>query len=180
MEGSLHQLPARGQEGTTEAGSMSDSKIAWTDARPVPGWLGYRVASDGTLFGPRGPVRWQPQPSGHLVYVTGKRRLRAAHAVLSAFVGPRPPGLISRHLNDVPSDNRVENLRWGTYGDNTADALRNGRILTGTQAAGATLDAESVAMVRASSLSSRCLGALLGVSHTTIQKVRRQERYRCG
>lgn len=46
--------------------------------------------------------------------------------VLEAFVGPRPAGMVARHLNDIPTDNRVENLAWGTYTDNAYDAVRNG------------------------------------------------------
>lgn len=30
------------------------------------------------------------------------------------------------HINDVKSDNRAENLKWGTKKDNMADAIRNG------------------------------------------------------
>lgn len=48
------------------------------------------------------------------------------HLVLDAFVGPPPDGMIACHWNDVPDDNRVENLRWGTPGDNRADMIRNG------------------------------------------------------
>lgn len=46
--------------------------------------------------------------------------------VLEAFTGPRPDGLIARHLNDVKLDNRAENLVWGTYSENHYDAVRNG------------------------------------------------------
>lgn len=31
-----------------------------------------------------------------------------------------------RHLNDNPSDNRVDNLRWGSPIENVRDAIRNG------------------------------------------------------
>lgn len=47
--------------------------------------------------------------------------------VLEAFVGPRPEGFVARHLNDDKTDNRVENLKWGTYLENLEDAVRNGR-----------------------------------------------------
>ena len=46
--------------------------------------------------------------------------------VLETFVGPRPAGLDACHWNDIPSDNRVENLRWGTRSDNAQDSVRNG------------------------------------------------------
>src|SRR5262245_15940652 len=34
------------------------------------------------------------------------------HLVLEAFVGPRPPGMVCRHLDGDPAHNHVENLRW--------------------------------------------------------------------
>lgn len=47
--------------------------------------------------------------------------------VLMAFVGPCPPGMLGLHNNGDPSDSRLENLRWGTPSDNTADMFRHGR-----------------------------------------------------
>lgn len=46
--------------------------------------------------------------------------------VLEAFVGPRPDGMFACHWNDVPDDNRLENLRWATPRENRADLIRNG------------------------------------------------------
>ena len=48
--------------------------------------------------------------------------------VLEAFKGPCPPGHQARHLNDVGSDNRVDNLEWGTLSDNKVDAAKNGLV----------------------------------------------------
>lgn len=46
--------------------------------------------------------------------------------VLKAFVGPPAPGEVCRHLNDIPTDNRLVNLAWGTPSENYADSVRNG------------------------------------------------------
>lgn len=46
--------------------------------------------------------------------------------VLEAFVCKRPKGKVCRHLNGDPSDNRVENLTWGTQLENYQDAIRHG------------------------------------------------------
>jgi hypothetical protein len=46
--------------------------------------------------------------------------------VLEAFTGqPRPEGMVCCHVNGNPSDNRLENLRWGTLRDNAADKRRH-------------------------------------------------------
>jgi hypothetical protein len=47
--------------------------------------------------------------------------------VLETFVGPRPEGMVCRHLDGNPSNNRLENLRWGTVQENMADMDRHGR-----------------------------------------------------
>lgn len=53
--------------------------------------------------------------------------MRVHVLVLEAFVGPRPPGMECLHSNDVGTDNRLSNLRWGTHSENLNDLVRNGR-----------------------------------------------------
>lgn len=71
------------------------------------------------------------QPSGHLVVALRKDMTRKDFGVhvlmLMAFVGPRPGKQDACYWNDIPDDNRLENLRWGTRSDNAHDAVRNGR-----------------------------------------------------
>lgn len=51
--------------------------------------------------------------------------LRAHVLVLTAFVEPCPAvGMQGCHNNDVPNDNRRENLRWDTPEANAADRMR--------------------------------------------------------
>lgn len=49
------------------------------------------------------------------------------HLVATAFHGEREDGMVCRHLNDVPSDNRAVNLAWGSGSDNQKDSVRNVR-----------------------------------------------------
>ena len=70
------------------------------------------------------------QKSGHLTVTLchdGVQRAVGVHRlVLEAFVGPCPDGMEACHWNDVPDDNRLENLRWDTRAANIADSVRNG------------------------------------------------------
>lgn len=65
----------------------------------------------------------------------GKQRFLRVHTlVLTAFVGPCPPGLECCHDNGDPGDNRLANLRWDTSLANAADIKRHGTALTGVAA----------------------------------------------
>ena len=64
-----------------------------------------------------------------LITIKGKVKIYKIHILKAkAFLfGPNPLGTnLIRHLNDVKTDNRLENLAWGTRSDNTKDSIRNG------------------------------------------------------
>jgi hypothetical protein len=66
--------------------------------------------------------------AGHVSVALGKGNSKQVHQlVLLAFRGPCPAGKESRHLNDIPDDNRLTNLRYGTRRQNMLDKIRNGR-----------------------------------------------------
>lgn len=64
--------------------------------------------------------------SGHSsVSVDGKQRF--IHVLMvEAFIGPRPIGQEVRHLNGKPSDNRIENLTYGSKSENAYDSIKHG------------------------------------------------------
>jgi hypothetical protein len=92
----------------------------------------YFVSNFGRVRGPKGRIlRPAIDPVGrHSISISsaGRQRLtRTIHRlVLEAFVSTRPPGLVARHLNGNPADNRLVNLVWGTYSENTYDRVRHG------------------------------------------------------
>lgn len=51
---------------------------------------------------------------------------RVNRLVLESFVGPCPSGMESLHGNGIRTDNRLENLRWGTVSENQLDSVRHG------------------------------------------------------
>lgn len=84
------------------------------------------------------------------LYLRGKRKnFLVAHLVADAFLPPKKPtDQVLRHLNDDPTDNRIENLAWGTYSDNMADAIRNDKIPRGVAHYCAKLTEENVREIR--------------------------------
>jgi len=46
--------------------------------------------------------------------------------VLDAFVGPKPSGKCSRHLDGNRLNNRRENLQYGSYRENSLDSVKHG------------------------------------------------------
>src|SRR5215472_1386046 len=68
------------------------------------------------------------KPSGHRIVDLGRKNKNSkVHAlVMLAFVGPRPAGLDTRHLNGIPSDNRLVNLEYATKSRNIQDVKWHG------------------------------------------------------
>lgn len=113
--------------------------------KPIAEAPGYEVSDLGRVrcWNPRNHVAHAPaeprllKPDIHLGYLRvklgkhGPRRW-VHRLVLEAFVGPRPPGAVARHVqtND-PTDNRPCNLAWGTHKENTADRVRHGTSARG-------------------------------------------------
>lgn len=77
------------------------------------------------------------------------QRVFVHRAMLEAFVSP-PPYLkaVTRHLNDIPTDNRLDNLRWGTASENARDAIRNGRRGVNENAPRAKLSNKDIIVIR--------------------------------
>lgn len=68
--------------------------------------------------------------------------------VLTAFRGYRPKGMAARHLNGDRLDNRLSNLAWGSYKENSADIARHGRIVDGERHYASKLNDVAVRVIR--------------------------------
>lgn len=116
--------------------------------RPVVGWEGYyevsnlgRVRSLPRLCKVRGtgfrmseekvlkPLKSWDRRGYEAVDLTrnGRRKMAQVHRLVAEAFVPNPekkPNVL--HWDDNPSNNRVENLRWGSQQDNAQDMIRNG------------------------------------------------------
>ena len=81
-----------------------------------------------------------------------KQRSYSVHELINlAFHGLKPTGKhISRHLDGDWSNNKPDNLCWGTYAENEADKKRHGRTASGEKQGIAKLTDEAVRIIRAS------------------------------
>lgn len=164
------------------------TEIEW---RPVPsggGW--YDVSNRGEVrswyaasrYGHRGetPYLLKPwtNPSGYPcveLAVERKMKTRSIHSlVLEAFAGPRPKGRVVRHLNGVRTDNRLENLAYGTIQENADDRLLHGNAPRGEGHVSSVLTEETVlaiAALRNSGLLHREIGVRVGASRPNVTDV---------
>lgn len=93
--------------------------------KEVPGYEQYLVSDSGRVA----KISQMKPPTGALPYYVhsipdgngGRVNCYRHDWVLAAFVGPKPEGAVVRHLNDVPTDNRLENLAYGTRSENQLD-----------------------------------------------------------
>lgn len=116
----------------------------------VPGYEGrYEVSSEGRVrslgFVVRSRGRGRPYRPGRVLspavkvngylQVTlvgedgGRKSCQVHQIVCSAFLGPCPPGKQVCHWDGDRENNHIENLRYGTAGDNAADRARHGNFV---------------------------------------------------
>ena len=73
---------------------------------------------------------WAPEDEPHpRVTLSRNGRHRPYHVhylVTSTFLGPKPSGMETRHLDGNATNNAVSNLVYGTKSENTLDAVKHG------------------------------------------------------
>lgn len=120
----------------------------FVEYRTVPGFPGYRVGDDGTVWtskvrkgtgwedggewrsratsiAPNGYVRVALSNNGQITH-HGVHRL-----VLGAFCGPCPEDCEARHLDGNRANNMLSNLAWGTKLENANDKRCHGTMARG-------------------------------------------------
>jgi hypothetical protein len=119
---------------------------------PILGFPKRRIGDDGSIWRRSRDVWKLVQPclrgKGYLAIRLGGKNRRVHRLVLEHFVGPCPPGMETRHLNDNRIDNRLSNLAWGTREQNAIDRREHGVILRGERHPMSKLHVNSVRIIR--------------------------------
>lgn len=109
------------------------------------------------------------------VSLGGKTKRRYLHQlVMEAFVGARPAGQVTRHLDGNPQNNALANLAYGTKLENGADVVAHGRSHQGSLHYKAKFSDETVALIKrrlAEGVLRSALAAEFGVSYETIRGI---------
>jgi hypothetical protein len=109
-----------------------------------------------------------------------KHTFQVHRIILETFVGPRPDGMQCRHLNGNASDNRLENLTWGTPQENSQDAARHGTAPKGERNGSSKLTTDQVQEIRqrlAVGENSSALGRGFGVTHKAISFIKHKRNW---
>lgn len=116
--------------------AASESYLAYPDDewRPIPGFSGYEASDQGRVRTRGQRPRVLKQRVSRMGYLNvsvrrdgGSQAGQNVHVlVAAAFHGPRPAGLVTRHLDGVQTNNIPSNLAYGTQSENILDAVRHG------------------------------------------------------
>ena len=177
---------------STCAAAQSQTTVEY---REIPGFPGYRVGNDGSVWSCKKSVplgrglgtrivltdRWKllssrrtnGYPRVDLCH-NGKHRNRHVHElVMEAFVGPRPEGAVICHYDDDPTNAHLDNLRYAAFQDNEADKLRNGNRPLGSRVYGSKLTEDQVREIRRLLLTMipEHVGPLFGINPATVAAI---------
>lgn len=123
--------------------------------RGIEGYLNYEVSDQGRVRNQEtGRLVVQSKISqGYMIVNLRKNGEGKSHLVhrlvLRAFKRPmRSDQRVTRHLNGVKTDNRLENLTWGDWVEIMADRVIHGTLTNGEKVGSAKLTAEQVRAIR--------------------------------
>lgn len=108
---------------------IKDNIEVWKD---IPGYRGlYQASTFGHIKRSERILKTRPCTKyGHLaigLWENGNRKTYKVHRlIILTFVGPCPQGMETRHLDGNASNNKLDNLRYGTRSENELDKIRYG------------------------------------------------------
>lgn len=149
--------------------------------KPIPDFDGYEITSDGEVWSHKTGrfIKSFPDKAGYLGLTLrreGRSVRRTIHQlVVESFVGPRPVGFeLVRHLNGDHTDNRVENLAYGTFRENSLDTIRHGNHRKSKSNAKLTVlqVSEIRSLIQEGGMRQSDIGLLYGVSNCAISRIK--------
>ncbi len=158
--------------------------------REITEYPGYYVTDDGRVLSTKtGTLKMKAQRRTHAGHraVTlyhpqgGTKTIKVHHLVADCFLPPRQQGQEMRHLDGNPTNNRPENLRWGTSKENAQDRARHGTDRSGERSSTAKLTWSQVREIRRrweEGEGFRPLAREYGVYHSTIMRMVKGESWK--
>jgi hypothetical protein len=125
--------------------------------KSIPGQPDYFADEDGAIWSTKSgrPRRLKAFTRGRLGHLAvnlcqnGVYRLHSVHRLVAiAFIGEPPNGALVLHGDDDPTNNRIDNLRYGTPAENSAQMTARRRQAFGKRNANAILDVHQVSNIR--------------------------------
>jgi len=104
----------------------------------------------------------------------GRRRANIHTLVLEAFIGSRPAGMESRHLDGNCLNACIENLRWGTPLENAQDKFRHGTVQLGEDHHSSKLTVDDVRKIKQmlrDKVLHQIIAPMFGVSRACISSI---------
>jgi hypothetical protein len=157
---------------------MTDTPEVW---KPVVGHEGYEVSDLGRIAVIKNGERFirKPNSGTHYLSISFKKRQedrtqtsKNIHVVVAeAFIGPRPSGMVVRHIDGNRYNNAASNVCYGTPNENVYDAV-NHKTYKGSKNGRSVFDERHVLLIRmlldkgsGTSELARQLGVSIGTIH---------------
>jgi hypothetical protein len=166
---------------------MLDAPEQWRD---IPGYEGrYYISDRGHVAVRRDGELWGRKLNSCTHYLsfsvsngTGKPQtcLYVHRVVARVFHGPRPAGMVIRHVDGNRFNNAVDNIAYGTPEENAADDVAHGKHAR-TRNGRSKLDERDVAVIKrllADKVGTSALARAFGVTPTAIDHIKAGRQWR--
>lgn len=163
--------PIEGYEGLYE---VSDLGRIRSLERKVKKWDGFRTVEQKEL-------RPTMLNNGYLqvtLFKQGHRKKKSVHRIVAeAFMSKPADADRVLHNNDIKTDNRLLNLRWGNHKENMEDAIKNDRCPKGEENKWSKLTEQQVLEIYRDPRSQVDIARDYCVQRTAVQKIKSGESW---
>lgn len=155
----------------------------------IPGFPKYTITKNGKIWSKHRRGEWiklTKYKGGYYGVTLHKEKkdyfCRVHRLVLETYVGLCPEGMECRHLNGNPADNRLENLKWGSHGENMRDRELHGNTGKGESNGRCKLTESNVRMIiymyRTGLFLQREIAKLYNITQNTVSTIITKKRWK--